>query len=64
MALPLAHVGHYLWVLYILPVIIVIGGIVRTTLVERRRSREAGAESGRPDAKEGTSGGRGEPPGG
>jgi hypothetical protein len=34
--LPLAHVGHYLWVLYILPVIIVILGIVRTTLAQRR----------------------------
>jgi hypothetical protein len=34
--LPLAHVGHYLWVLYILPVIVVILGIVRTTLAQRR----------------------------
>jgi hypothetical protein len=33
--LPLAHVGHYLWVFYVLPVIIVILGIVRTTLAER-----------------------------
>jgi hypothetical protein len=40
--LPLAHVGHYLWVFYVLPVLIVIGGIVRTTLAERRRKREEG----------------------
>lgn len=40
MALPMAHVGHYLWVLYVLPVLIVIGGIVKTTIAERRRNRE------------------------
>ncbi|MDX6604558.1 MAG: hypothetical protein QOF23_1067 [Solirubrobacterales bacterium] len=38
--LPLAHVGHYLWVLYILPVIIVILGIIRTTLAQRREDGE------------------------
>jgi cytochrome c-type biogenesis protein CcmH/NrfF len=37
MALPLAHVGHYLWVLYLIPVLVVIGGIVRTMILERRR---------------------------
>jgi cytochrome c-type biogenesis protein CcmH/NrfF len=35
--LPLAHVGHYLWVLYLVPVLVVIGGIVRTMLIERRK---------------------------
>jgi hypothetical protein len=35
--LPLAHVGHYLWVLYILPVVIVILGILKTTLAQRRQ---------------------------
>ena len=34
--LPLAHVGHYLWVLYVIPVLIVIGGLVKTTLTQRR----------------------------
>ncbi len=34
--LPVAHVGHYLWVFYLLPVIIVVAGIVRTTLAQRR----------------------------
>jgi hypothetical protein len=35
MTLPLAHVGHYLWILYLLPVLFVVIGIVRTTLSER-----------------------------
>jgi hypothetical protein len=35
--LPLAHVSHWLWVLYVPPVLIVLGSIVRTTLVERRK---------------------------
>jgi hypothetical protein len=38
--LPLAHVGHYLWVLYVIPVLVVIGGIVRTMVLERRRDRD------------------------
>jgi cytochrome c-type biogenesis protein CcmH/NrfF len=32
-----AHVSHWLWVLYIPPVLIVIGSIVWTMLSERRR---------------------------
>jgi hypothetical protein len=39
--LPLAHVGHYLWVLYVPPVLIVLVSIVWTTLGERRKAREA-----------------------
>lgn len=46
MTLPLAHVGHYLWVLYLVPVLVVIGGIVRTIAVERRRKREEGEGGG------------------
>ena len=38
MTLPLAHVGHYLWTLYLLPVIFVIAGIIKTVLGERRRN--------------------------
>jgi hypothetical protein len=38
--LPLAHVGHYLWIFYLLPVIFVIAGILKTTLSERRDKRE------------------------
>lgn len=40
MTLPPAHLGHYLWILYVLPVVIVVGGIVRSTLLERRRNRD------------------------
>jgi hypothetical protein len=38
--LPLAHVGHYLWIFYLIPVIIVIAGIVRTTLSQKRGDEE------------------------
>jgi hypothetical protein len=38
--LPLAHVGHWLWALYLPPILIVVGSIARTTLSERRRLRE------------------------
>jgi hypothetical protein len=35
--LPLAHAGHYaIWVLYVLPVLIVVGAIVRSAVAERR----------------------------
>jgi hypothetical protein len=40
MTLPLAHVGHYFWVLYLLPVVFVVIAIVKTTLSERRASRQ------------------------
>lgn len=43
MILPLAHIGHWLWVLYVLPVLIVIGGIFRTTKSEKRAAREEDA---------------------
>jgi cytochrome c-type biogenesis protein CcmH/NrfF len=43
--LPLAHVGHYLWVFYLLPVLFVVAGIVRTVLVEKRRKAEGGDNS-------------------
>jgi hypothetical protein len=37
---PVAHIGHWLWVFYVLPVIIVIGGIFWSTRVANRRERE------------------------
>jgi hypothetical protein len=37
--LPLAHVGHYLWILYVLPVLIVIAGILRSAIKERQTAR-------------------------
>jgi len=42
LALPLAHIGHWLWVFYVLPVLIVIGGIVRSTRAEKKRERDEG----------------------
>jgi hypothetical protein len=39
--LPLAHAGHWaLWVLYAIPILIVAFAIVRSTLAQRRASRE------------------------
>jgi hypothetical protein len=38
--LPVAHVGHYLWVLYLLPVAIVVAGIVKSTRAQRGRREE------------------------
>ena len=43
-AVPLAHVGHWwTYILYAVPVVIVLGAVVRTLLQERR---EGAAESG------------------
>jgi 4-hydroxybenzoate polyprenyltransferase len=39
-AVPLAHIGHWLWVFYLIPVLIVVGGIVRSTRAEKRREAE------------------------
>ena len=44
MTLPLAHVGHYLWILYLLPVVIVVGAIVRNSLAQRRLARQEDEE--------------------
>jgi hypothetical protein len=43
--LPIAHVGHWLWVLYLPPILIVLGSILRTTYVERRKKRGGPRES-------------------
>jgi hypothetical protein len=35
--LPLAHAGHYaIWALYVLPVLVVVGAIVRSAIAQRR----------------------------
>jgi len=36
---PLAHAGHWLWALYLPPILIVVGSIARTSLSERRKNR-------------------------
>ncbi len=59
--LPLAHAGHWLWVLYIPPLLVVLASIVRTKLLERgpRRDETSSGESkGRADAP--SAGGTGE----
>jgi hypothetical protein len=38
--LPLAHATHWLWVLYLPPILVVAGSILRTALVERRKKRD------------------------
>jgi len=52
MTLPLAHLGHYLWILYLLPVLIVVAGIVFSIYSGGRRSgcRPEGSGSAEPDA--------------
>jgi hypothetical protein len=37
--LPVAHAGHWLWVLYLPPVLIVVGSIARSSLSERRNKK-------------------------
>jgi hypothetical protein len=46
---PVAHIGHWLWVFYVLPVIIVIGGIFWSTRAANRREREEEDGEGRSD---------------
>ena len=48
--LPLAHVGHWLWLLYVPPVAIVVFAIVRTTIAERKKERQERQESERRDS--------------
>ena len=38
--IPLAHAGHWLWLLYVPPVLVVVFAIIRTTIAERRAERE------------------------
>ena len=37
--LPIAHTGHWLWVLYIPPILVVALSIAKTTYSERRKKR-------------------------
>ena len=37
---PLAHAGHWLWVLYLPPILIVAGSLLRSTLKERRKRKD------------------------
>lgn len=46
--LPLAHAGHWLWVLYLPPILMVLGSIVRTKLLEHRSRRDEDGSKGEP----------------
>jgi hypothetical protein len=35
--LPLAHAGHYLWILYLIPILVVVGSIVVQVWRDRNR---------------------------
>jgi hypothetical protein len=37
---PLAHAGHWLWALYLPPILIVAGSLLRSALSERRKKRD------------------------
>jgi hypothetical protein len=37
---PLAHAGHWLWVLYLPPILIVADSLLRSTLKERRKRKD------------------------
>lgn len=39
--LPLAHVGHYLWTLYVIPILIVGAAIVRSAVAQRRSEEDS-----------------------
>lgn len=38
--LPAAHIGHWLWVFYVVPVLIVVAGILRSAMLAKRREGE------------------------
>jgi len=48
MILPLAHLGHWLWTFYVVPVLIVVIGILRTRSVQKRREDKRDASRRRP----------------
>jgi len=39
MTLPLAHLGHWLWIFYVIPVLIVVAGILFSARNAKRRER-------------------------
>ncbi|MEZ5077378.1 MAG: hypothetical protein R2725_08050 [Solirubrobacterales bacterium] len=50
--LPLAHLGHWLWIFYVLPVLFVIGGIAYSTIAGRRQQRQRPSCAGDPQPEE------------
>jgi uncharacterized membrane protein len=45
-ALPLAHIGHWLWIFYVIPILIVIAGIIRSSRAEKKRESGQGKQGG------------------
>ena len=41
--LPLAHVGHYLWTLYVLPILIVVAAIIKSFISQRQATNASPA---------------------
>jgi hypothetical protein len=62
--LPLAHVGHYLWILYLLPVLFVVAAIIRGQLMTQTKGEspaggddsEDSAERQSPESETGPAG--------
>jgi uncharacterized membrane protein len=45
--IPSAHLGHWLWVFYVIPLLIVIAGIIGSTRAEKKRERDEEAKKHR-----------------
>ena len=45
--LPLAHLGHWLWVFYVIPVLIVIAGILLSSQKAKQREKGTGSHPDR-----------------
>jgi hypothetical protein len=46
--IPSVHLGHWAWVFYVIPLLIVIGGIIRSSGAEKKREREEAEGKRRP----------------
>ncbi|HEY0278321.1 MAG TPA: hypothetical protein VGC32_08635 [Solirubrobacterales bacterium] len=42
LAIPFAHLGHWTWIFYAIPLLIIVAGILRSTHREKKREREEG----------------------
>ncbi len=51
MTLPLAHAGHWFWIAYLIPVLVVVGGIVKSTFSQRRRQGDGATPAERKGSK-------------
>jgi heme exporter protein D len=39
-SVPVAHAGHFVWLLFVLPIAIVVGMAVRSLILQRRETRD------------------------